>query len=673
MKKRFMPFILAWCAAVVCGSLTGRPVDPFCVLGCSRKTPEQKLAGRPVALSGYLQNGPASKVVFIGLDGVSWNVIDPMIERGELPTFKMLKEGGAWCDLRSTDCFISSAAWPAMMTGCNPEKVGVYSFAKIDSFEGELLPADARDVMVPSVWDIASAAGLKTAVVNVPLTYPVRPVNGIMVSGFLTPGVVPVKRAPTTIMRCYRAGVREASKFTGVSSHSVPLKAKKNIFRNKFTIYLLDMSADGANEYDTACLIIDPVQGKRIEAELSQRVFCKIDSLSPWVKLNYATEGGQKWGWARIKVRYNRPVNEIEVDAYPVYFDLADTSVAICYPERLRADMIRDLTRYFPYTGYLKSDILNFVHDKEEYLNYFHDYDDWDFFLFEFQEPDKMLHEDGDGPYTQELHRRVDAVLGRFIAGLPDDITLFIASDHGFTPYARKIGLNAWFDSLGLLARDDQGKMDRSRSFVFHFEWNIYVNRSLLEREHERIPGFVVPDGVSVYEAFLDYLIDLGAGFTAPGSGVPMPLRFFRYPAGSVGSVPDLLVHGGYDGYRVLMIDNPDRAKQVVIDLDTSGEIWYHRPEGLFIAYGNTIQKGLHLPAKSITDVAPTMLYALGLPSAAYFDGRVVEEMFDTAFRNAHPLRIYAYFEDVQEIDRAEKSGDREKLEDKLRAIGYIE
>jgi predicted AlkP superfamily phosphohydrolase/phosphomutase len=673
MKLKCRIFIVAVLLLAIAASPSGPFLNPAGLAGCSKRTDEAHTSKEPLALSGYLKDGPAAPVVFIGLDGVSWNVIDPMIERGELPTFRMLKERGAWGDLISTECYLSSSAWPAMMTGCKPEQTGVYCFAKLDSFEGELLAADSRDVMVPSVWDISSAAGLRTGVVNVPLTWPVRPVNGIMLSGFLTPGVVPIKRSPTVFLRCYRASKPEAARISGITSYSVPLKANKNVFRNKLTVYLLDTLHDKKHHYDTACLIINPVEDKRVVNSESQRVICRIDSLSPWVKLDYADGNGQEWGWARIKLRFDQPTNHLALDAYPVYFDLADTSVNFCYPKRLRGDLIRDLTRYFPYAGYLRSDILNFIEDKERYLDYFYRYEKWDFFLFEFQETDKMLHEDGDGPYTQELHRRLDGALGRFIDTLPENVTLFIASDHGFKPYRYKIGLNAWFEQLGLVVRDAQSRIDRKRSFLFHNEWNIYVNRPLLEREYERIPDFSVPQGADVYEAFLDYLINLGADFKTPGSGTPMPMRFSRYAEPNVGAAPDLLVQGGYGDYRALMVDNPNRSTDVFMELGGAGDAWYHRREGIFLAYGNNIEPGVHLDPKPITWVAPTMLYALGIPPAASFDGRVIEEIFDGGFRGKHPMAVYAYYADLQEIDRSISAEEREKLEEKLRSLGYME
>ena len=69
------------------------------------------------------------KVVFVGIDGAAWNIIDPMIDEGLLPTFAILKHGGCYGTLRSTECFISPPAWCSMMTGYAPEKTGIASEA----------------------------------------------------------------------------------------------------------------------------------------------------------------------------------------------------------------------------------------------------------------------------------------------------------------------------------------------------------------------------------------------------------------------------------------------------------------------------------------------------------------------------------------------------------------
>jgi hypothetical protein len=65
-----------------------------------------------------------------------------------------------------------------------------------------------------------------------------------------------------------------------------------------------------------------------------------------------------------------------------------------------------------------------------------------------------------------------------------------------------------------------------------------------------------------------------------------------------------------------------------------------HRPQGILMAKGPGIRQGLSLPAVSITDVAPTLLYMLGLPVPSDLEGRVAEQIFTSALLQERPIRI---------------------------------
>lgn len=72
------------------------------------------------------------------------------------------------------------------MSGMNPARTGVICLPS-DDFADSIPPLNSRTVRVPRIWDAASAGGKQVGVVNVPLSYPPSPVNGFMISGFLTP------------------------------------------------------------------------------------------------------------------------------------------------------------------------------------------------------------------------------------------------------------------------------------------------------------------------------------------------------------------------------------------------------------------------------------------------------------------------------------------------------
>lgn len=130
-------------------------------------------------------------IVVIGLDGGSWTALDPLLAAGLMPNLARLRAAGAWGELASTLPPFTAPAWSTFMTGLNPGRHGVLSFFQQDATsyrltEGGPLASTAL-LAAPAFWDRLAAAGRRTGIVNVPLTYPPRPVNGFLVSGLLTP------------------------------------------------------------------------------------------------------------------------------------------------------------------------------------------------------------------------------------------------------------------------------------------------------------------------------------------------------------------------------------------------------------------------------------------------------------------------------------------------------
>jgi len=146
-----------------------------------------------------------TKVFCIGMDGATFDVILPMIQAGELPTFARLMEQGASGPLLSTPNLISPSAWTSFMTGVNPGKHGIFEFyeKKRDCYGVRFI--NASDRKSASLWSILSDKGVDVGVVNVPMTYPAEKVNGFLIAGLESPG-------PEAKGFCYPAGLYEELK-----------------------------------------------------------------------------------------------------------------------------------------------------------------------------------------------------------------------------------------------------------------------------------------------------------------------------------------------------------------------------------------------------------------------------------------------------------------------------
>jgi len=128
----------------------------------------------------------ANKVFVIGLDGATFDIILPLVERGDLPTFKKLMDEGSWGNLESTIPYLTPPAWTSSVTGVNPGKHNIFEFFKRnESFDS--LAVNSTDRHCPAIWNVLSDHGKVVGVFNVPITYPPEPVNGFMITGMGTP------------------------------------------------------------------------------------------------------------------------------------------------------------------------------------------------------------------------------------------------------------------------------------------------------------------------------------------------------------------------------------------------------------------------------------------------------------------------------------------------------
>lgn len=132
------------------------------------------------------------RAVIFGVDGLTFRVLHPLIERGDLPNFRRLQQEGSEAILESNYPPLTPPAWMSLATGLRPAGHGVYDFWEFAQRpQGEQMRPShvlTRRRGGRAIWNILSELGKQVLVINVPMTYPPEPVNGIMVSGYMTPG-----------------------------------------------------------------------------------------------------------------------------------------------------------------------------------------------------------------------------------------------------------------------------------------------------------------------------------------------------------------------------------------------------------------------------------------------------------------------------------------------------
>lgn len=140
-----------------------------------------------------------SKVVIIGLDGATFRLLTPLVNAGVMPTLGRFMSEGAWGNLMSTRPPVTCPAWPSMYTGVGPGKHGVFSFSHRDPVTARVRTAASTDVRVPTLWEIAGQADQRSAILNVPITFPAQPLKGVMLTGFVSPDDSPLVTFPQVL------------------------------------------------------------------------------------------------------------------------------------------------------------------------------------------------------------------------------------------------------------------------------------------------------------------------------------------------------------------------------------------------------------------------------------------------------------------------------------------
>lgn len=126
------------------------------------------------------------RVMLIGLDCVPPALAFQRFG-ARMPCLTALRARGAWGTLRSTIPPITVPAWTAMVSGRDPGELGLYGFRRRPAGSYALRTVDSRDVQCERVWDVLARHGKRSSLLFVPPSYPPFPVQGELVSCFLTP------------------------------------------------------------------------------------------------------------------------------------------------------------------------------------------------------------------------------------------------------------------------------------------------------------------------------------------------------------------------------------------------------------------------------------------------------------------------------------------------------
>jgi predicted AlkP superfamily phosphohydrolase/phosphomutase len=288
---------------------------------------------------------------------------------------------------------------------------------------------------------------------------------------------------------------------------------------------------------------------------------------------------------------------------------------------------------------------------------------------------------------TLNYFRTIDSLLRQTVEMLGDEATVVVCSDHGFTNSWEILFINTWLERNGYLTWlpqaevvDDPAVLEPNFYRMTDFDLantKAYALTTSSNGIFINVMGRRGPGGIDAgeYQAFraelasriLNELVD-------PETGQPIvtaiKFREDAFDGPKMGIAPDLTLELRDFGFISVR-----KGEQVLVRRPAM--VGTHHPEGILIAKGPGIRHGEQLPSSHLLDIAPTLLYSMGLDIPAALEGRVIEEMFTQDFKSHNLIskvdKVASTAEgDSAVIDVAPLDEDAEILE-KMKAMGYIE
>lgn len=125
------------------------------------------------------------RCVILGLDGVPYEMILSLVHKGVMPRLKEILSTGKLSKMSVSVPEISSVSWSGFMTGTDSGNHGVFGFVDLEENSYEYRFPNFRDLKAPTFFDQLGEYKKRSVIINLPATYPARPLPGVLISGFV--------------------------------------------------------------------------------------------------------------------------------------------------------------------------------------------------------------------------------------------------------------------------------------------------------------------------------------------------------------------------------------------------------------------------------------------------------------------------------------------------------
>lgn len=560
------------------------------------------------------------RVLIIGLDGGTFDLIEPWVAEGFLPNLSGLMKKGCHGRLTSTLQPTTAPAWVTCMTGVNQGKHGLYDFVRRRPGQYDVELTNASQIAAPTIFDIASRQDLHVVAVNVPFTSPPWPVNGLMIGGPFAPAVTEELVYPSAYFDTLKRTIPDYFILPDYDSRAS------------------DPLADYADKL---------LKGIELREQLCLHI---LDS-EPWdlfATVFMATDEAQHAFWhcqtaheGTSEARYRFVIRDVYQRVDQAIGSLLDKLSEKGLEEETTVVIVSDhgggpfrwminLNRWLADAGYL------------------------------------AFRTDRAGLITRWRSEGLKRLANLYRQYMPARVRAEVRSRLGTRRFDQ---IKGDFESFLLTSNVD---WEQTRAYALGAGGNIFIN--LKGRE----PAGGVEPG-NEYEQVCRELTDSLLSLSDPDTGQPIVERVFRreelYHGPYVELGPDLIVQWkDYSYWGRGRYDSSESVFQAQRRFDFSDKplTGSHRLEGVLIVQGPGIRSNCQTEGARLLDVAPTILSLLGIDPGSNLDGHILRGIFceeaaadlrriGPADEPGRPGEEYGY-----------DSEDEKKITDHLRSLGYL-
>jgi len=468
------------------------------------------------------------RVFVLGFDGMDPTLARKWMDEGKLPNLKALADAGTFNRLKSTQPSESPTAWSSFATGVNPGKHSIYDFLIRDlqtyfpdfnmiertppKFLWGFFPTQKPVIKTrrggTSFWKTASADGINSVVLTVPVTFPPEELHhGQLLGGLPLPdlrGTLGTFYYWATDLSSYEdgntefGGVLKRLLFDGGVSETY-LRGPESPILKQEEAELKAKKAKGALSDKEQARLDELATGKDINLPMTVRwtegsgrvdieiqgtkLSLKAGEWTPWIPLTFKVNALVRvHGMTQFYVR--QADRELRIYASPVNMDPRNPPTPISSPASFSSDLAEKIGLYRT-LGWAESadkplnenrldegeflyDSDRAMDDREKIILERMKTDDWDLFVAAIETTDRVSHmmwrltdprhpmydEDLAAKYgdsIEKVYRRADDFVGRVRQKLPKDVLFMVMSDHGFHSFRREVNLNTWLVQNGYM------------------------------------------------------------------------------------------------------------------------------------------------------------------------------------------------------------------------------